>query len=65
MYQNIYNARAERIFPIKPIVLVALTVEGNLGYVHTGPVLNGSDPILERTISVTRGHRSTYQRQAT
>ena len=23
-----------------------------LGYVHTGPVPNGSDPILERTISV-------------
>ena len=25
---------------------------GALGYVHTGPVPNGSDPILERTISV-------------
>ena len=25
---------------------------GVLGYVHTGPVPNGSDPILERTISV-------------
>ena len=27
-------------------------VRGILGYVHTGPVPNGSDPILERTISV-------------
>ena len=26
-------------------------INGNSGYVHTGPVPNGSDPILERTIS--------------
>ena len=31
-------------------VVVALVVAK--GYVHTGPVPNGSDPILERTISV-------------
>ena len=27
-------------------------ITGHLGYVHTGPVPNGSDPILERTTSV-------------